>query len=193
MDESGVFLIDVDSRPTDKLSGILRDLVPVRLYAPERLAYMANELGKSLNVAIKTEPGLRGWSADRVDEGEDRRADLKRFSTPGWSSTPVPGGGEPFREYQLRVLTALNGLLDAYDLYKRSLAVLGDRRTLQLVEAWLSAGKGKVGRELTLRDDLPAGAVLRVYKERDGRWCAERFGCGADTEAVPEEPEDDAT
>jgi hypothetical protein len=171
--DAGIYLID-GGTPSRRLSDILSEINPSRVCAPERFAEKAKECAASLNVPFKLEPALRGWSADRGEESKDARDNLRRFSSPGWRDTPPIGGGEPFVEYQLRVLEALNDMLDIFGLYHRSLALLTDRRTMSLVEAWLDGGKKKVGSELELRDDMPSDSALRVYKERGDGWSAER-------------------
>lgn len=81
----------------------------------------------------------------------------------------VPGGGESFRQFMERWIDQLRDCLSDHVLDGRTIVGVAHYRTMKAAEAWLKAGMQsdptKIDLDCFEKDDMPNGALLRIWLE----------------------------
>ena len=140
----------------------------------ERAKATADSIAEDAGLKVDATKSLRPWNLGEFQgkSAKDVAPKLKHYATetPGEN---VPDG-ESFEDYANRYLPFLQSVMDEHEKTGENIAIVTHYRNCKLTEAWVADGCGNgLDGDVFFTDDLPTGAVLRLYRQ-GGKWKCDR-------------------
>ena len=140
----------------------------------ERAKATADSIAEDAGLKVDATKSLRPWNLGEFQgkSAKDVAPKLKHYATetPGEN---VPDG-ESFEDYANRYLPFLQSVMDEHEKTGENIAIVTHYRNCKLTEAWVADGCGNgLDGDVFFTDDLPTGAVLRLYRQGD-KWKCDR-------------------
>ncbi len=140
----------------------------------QRAKATADAIAEDAGLSVEPTQDLRPWNLGEFQgkSAKDAAPELMHYATetPGQN---VPGG-ESFEDYANRFLPFLMNAMDGHEKDGKNVALVTHYRNCKLAEAWVADGCGQgLDGDVFFSDDLPTGAVLRLFRQGGG-WKIER-------------------
>ena len=139
----------------------------------QRAAEVAGQMADHAGVPMEASRAFRPWNLG-VLQGNSAKAAAPVIREHVEAPDEPVEDGESFHDFLNRYVPALERVLRRHEETGENLAVVTHYRNVKVAEGWLAAGREGIDEETFFTDDLPTGAVVRVYKDGE-EWKYERL------------------